>query len=91
MRIITGPSVQLGLDPPYPALRLIEGVLQLRIADIHRRTPRHSSLLTADMLVPFPMCTGSPRLGVLRDLRPTHGPQPATDLPTRRTAPRGSG
>jgi len=43
------------------------------------------------MLVPFPMCTGSPRLGVLRDLRPTHGPQPATDLPTRRTAPRGSG
>ena len=39
MRIITGPSVQLGLDPPYPALRLIEGVLQLRIADLHRRTP----------------------------------------------------
>ena len=31
------------------------------------------------------------RLGVLRALRPTHGPQPATDLPTRRTAPRGSG
>ena len=43
---------------------------------------RHSSLLTADMLALFPMCTGFPRLGVLQGLRPIHGHQSATDLPS---------
>src|SRR5215831_2769372 len=37
MRIITGPTVQLGLDLQYPALRLIQGVLQL--VGVHRRPP----------------------------------------------------
>ena len=34
MRIITGPTVQLGLDLQYPALRQKQGVLQL--IGIHR-------------------------------------------------------
>ena len=37
MRIIPGPSVQLGLDLQYPALRQIQGVVQL--TGIHRRPP----------------------------------------------------
>src|SRR5262245_56009582 len=37
MRIITSPTVQLGLDLQYPALRLIQGVLQL--VGVHRRPP----------------------------------------------------
>jgi hypothetical protein len=57
MSIITGPAVQFGLDLQYPALRLVKGVLQLRIAGIHQRISRHSSLLSADLLAPFPMCT----------------------------------
>jgi hypothetical protein len=45
--------VQLGLDPQYPALCLVKGVLQLRIASIHQRNSRHSTLLTADLLAPL--------------------------------------
>ena len=47
MRIINGPAVQLGLDLQYPALCPVKGVLQLRIAGIHQRHSRHSSLLPA--------------------------------------------
>jgi hypothetical protein len=43
------------------------------------------------MLAPFPMRTGSPRLGVLRGLRPTRDPRSATDLPTRTMASCGNG
>jgi len=35
MRIITGPTVQFGLDLQYPAFRLVQDVLQL--VGIHRR------------------------------------------------------
>ena len=35
MRIVTGPTVQLGLNLQYPTLRLIQGVPQL--VGIHRR------------------------------------------------------
>ena len=56
MRIIASPTVQLGLDPQYPALGLVKGVLKLRIADIHQRSSWHSSLLTAGLLAPFAMC-----------------------------------
>jgi hypothetical protein len=34
MRIIGGPAVQFGLDLQYPALCLVKGVLQLRLAGI---------------------------------------------------------
>jgi hypothetical protein len=47
MRIIAGPTVQLGLDLQYPALRQIEGVLKIRITGIHRRDSWHSSILPA--------------------------------------------
>ncbi|HEY5986579.1 MAG TPA: hypothetical protein VIV12_09410, partial [Streptosporangiaceae bacterium] len=47
------PLVQLGLDTQYPALSLVEGVFQLRIAGIHQRSSRHSILLAADLLAPF--------------------------------------
>ena len=55
MRIITGPTVQLGLDLPYPSLRPKQR--KLRFVGVHRRPSRHSSLLPADLLVPFAMCT----------------------------------
>jgi site-specific DNA recombinase len=57
MRILTSPAVQLGLDLQYPALRFRQGVLSLRPAGIHQRNSRHSSLLAASLLAPFPMCT----------------------------------
>src|SRR5271165_640915 len=53
MRIIAGPTVQLGLDLQYPALRQIQSVLKLRITGIHRRGSWHSSILPADSLAPF--------------------------------------
>ena len=57
MSIITSPAVQFGLDPQYPALCLIKGVLKFRPASIHQRKSRHSSLLTTGLLAPFPMHT----------------------------------
>jgi hypothetical protein len=57
MSIITSPAAQFGLDPQYPALRLIKGMLKLRPASIHQRKSRHSSLLTTSLLAPFPMHT----------------------------------
>jgi hypothetical protein len=47
MRIIAGPTVQLGLDLQYPALGQIEGILKIRITGIHRRDSWHSSILPA--------------------------------------------
>ena len=42
-----------------------------RCTDIHRRVFRHYSTLSfSQPLPPFPMCTGFPRLEVLRRLRP---------------------
>src|SRR5262245_60886347 len=60
MRLLTSPTVQLGLDLQYPALCPVKGILQLRIAGIHRRGSWHSILLTADLLAPFPMCPALP-------------------------------
>ena len=52
--------MQLGLDPQYPALRLVESVFQLRIAGIHQRNSRHSILLTADLLAPLALWPAFP-------------------------------
>ena len=88
MRIISGPTVQLRLDLQYPAASHLGDRLQL--VGIHQRLPvfQHS---TTDLLAPFAMCHGSPGLGLLRGLRPTHGPQSAADLPTTRPAARRQG
>ena len=43
------------------------------------------------MLAPFPMCAGSPRLGVLRGLRPARDPRSATHLPSHPMAVGGAG
>ena len=58
-------------------------------AAIHRRVFRHYSLHPfSKPLPPFPMCTGFPRLGVLRRLRPVptrsadDGPSPTATLET---------
>ena len=73
MRIITSPLVQLGLDPQYPALRLVEGVLQLRIAGIHQRNSRHSVLLTADLLAPLALRPALPASATGRYARDYYG------------------
>jgi len=54
MRIIIGPTVQLGLDLQYSALGPIQG--QLRIVGIHRRAPGIPASSTANLLAPFAMC-----------------------------------
>jgi hypothetical protein len=73
--------VQLDLHLPY------REVGQSRLwprhgADVHRRNFGHCILSLTDTLPPFPMCTGFPRLGVLRRLRPTRA------FDRRRTYPR---
>ena len=88
MRIITSPSVQLGLDPQYPALRLVEGVLQLRIAGIHRRTSRHSILLTAGLLAPLALRPALPASAAGRYARDYYGASaPPVAISRRRACP----
>ena len=55
MRIITGPTVQLGLDLQYPSLRPKQR--ELRVRRYSPATSWHSSILPADLLAPFAMCT----------------------------------
>ena len=83
------PTVQFGLHPPYRKVGRIL-VRPLRGAGIPRRVFGHYLPSLADTLPPFPMCTGSPRLGVLRRLRPTRafGRRRAYPHPPRRLAGR---
>ena len=60
MRIITSPTVQLGLDLQYPALRLHTGPSS-GSSVFTGDTSWYSSLLTADLLAPFAMCALSSR------------------------------
>ena len=63
------PTVKLGLHLRYPTIWPHNGFR--RCTDIHRRVFRHYSIPSfSQPLPPFPMCTGFPRLGVLRRLRP---------------------
>src|SRR6266511_1255869 len=97
MRIITSPTVQLGLDLQYPKLGAHQRRLQF--VGIHRRQPPGipvSVLLTCwppSPCVPaFPDSNGGasrPRL--LRGLRPLRGHRSATDLPTTALAGRWEG
>src|SRR4051794_24385054 len=81
MRIITGPTVQLGLDLQYPALRLADGLR--RFVGVHRRqfllTFQQHRLL--DLLASFaqrPVLPasdgGSSRPRLLRGLLPIRWP-----------------
>ena len=80
MRIITGPTVQLGLDLQYPSLRPKQRELQIR--RYSPATSWHSSILPADLLAPFAMCTAS------RRARTTTGPPPhPAAIGRRRTCP----
>lgn len=91
MRIITSPTVQLGLDIQYPSLRHVYGALQF--VGIHQRKPPNiPATSTADLLAPFalrPSLTASTTGRHTRDYygasAPSHGPQSATDLPTTET------
>ena len=91
MRIIAGPTVQLGLDLQYPALRPDTG-----------RTPARSSVFTGDTPgIPAPplltCCPPSPCTRLSRasdyygDSAPTCCHQPATGLPASRLAAGGTG
>jgi site-specific DNA recombinase len=63
------PTVKLGLHPRYPHPRPDRP--PVRSIAVRRCIFRHCSLLPLSTpLPPFPMCPGSPRLGVLRRLRP---------------------
>src|SRR5512140_207957 len=68
--IFSRPAVQLDLHLPY---REVSRVCTRPRHDtgIHRRIFGHYILSLTDTLPPFPRCTGFPRLGVLRRLRPT--------------------
>ena len=87
MRIITGPTVQLGLDLQYPTLRLVTGPTPVRRYS-PATTSWHSSIRTADLLAPFAMCPALPaprrssRSRLLRGLRPD-----PTAISRRRTCP----
>jgi hypothetical protein len=63
------PTVKLGLHLRYPTKWPHNGFR--RCTDIHRCVFRHYSILPfSKPLPPFPLCTGFPRLEVLRRLRP---------------------
>jgi hypothetical protein len=65
------PTVKLGLHLRYPRPRP-QRERRPQGADIHRRVFRHYSIRPfAQPLPSFPMRAGFPRLGVLRQLRPT--------------------
>jgi hypothetical protein len=55
MRVLTGPTVQLGLDLQYPAFRPCQGVLQL--VGIHRRQPPGLPVLLLLTCCPPSPCT----------------------------------
>ena len=82
MRIITGPTVQFGLDLSYPSFGPIQGRLQF--VGIHRRLSEHSSVLPADLLAPFAMCAPLVRSDYYGASAPPDGHQPATGLPIGR-------
>ncbi len=83
------PTVKLGLHLRYPPARPHRGPV-VRSATVRWCLFRHYSIRPfSKLLPPFPMCTGSPRLGVLRRLRPVStrsvddGPSPTTALAAR--------
>ena len=68
--ILTRPTVQFDLHPSYRPESRID-IRPLHSTGVHRCIFEHCILSLTDTLPPFPMCAGSPRLGVLRRLRPT--------------------
>ena len=71
-RIGRRPTVKLGLHPRYPRPRPHRG--RIAGAAIRRRVLRHCSLLPfLETAAALPHVPGSPRLGVLRRLRPAPG------------------
>ncbi len=68
--VFSRPTMQFRLHPPYRVVRRT-GVRAPLGAGIHRRVFGHCRPSLLDTLSSFPMCTGSPWLGVLRRLRPT--------------------
>ncbi len=69
-RIHSRPAVQFDLHLPYREVSRV-CTRPRHAAGIHRRIFGHCILSLTDTLPPFPMCTGFPRPGVLRRLRPT--------------------
>ena len=83
-RIAGRPLVQLGLHPSYPLLRPER--VGPRLTGIHQRLRPLQYVACVSPLDPFAMCTGFPRLGLLRVLRPI--PRSSADnAPTRCARP----
>ena len=87
MRIITGPTVQLGLDLQYPLLRLVQGGLQL--VGIHRRNLL--TFLSRPLLTcwpPWPCGPALPASTTGRQSRDYYGASaPPTAINRQRTCP----
>src|SRR6185437_5744052 len=88
MRVITSPTVQLGLNLPYPSLRPIQH--ELRFVGIHRRPPGISAP-PCRLAGPLRHVRAFRVLGLLQGLRPTPQPSVATDLPSTRPGARRIG
>ena len=69
--IISRPTVQLDLHPPYREVGRTSGSGHATAPVFTGASSDIAILSLTDTLPPFPMCTGFPRLGVLRRLRPT--------------------
>ena len=79
MRIITGPTVQLGLNLPYPSLRPKQR--ELRFVGIHRRPPGISASSLPTCWPPSPCARLSRALNHHGASAPSHGHRSTTDLP----------
>ena len=73
MRIIAGPTVQFGLDLPYPSLRR-DTAASLQIVGVHRRQPPGIPVPLCRLAGPLRHVPASRGLGLLRGLRPTPRP-----------------
>ncbi len=89
LRVVDGPSVQLGLDPQYPRLRLLSRQHRPRRAGVHQRLLA-CQLQACGLAAPLRHAGGFPALGLLRGLRPLPGPT-ADGRPARRRAGRAAG
>ena len=80
MRIIPGPTVQLHLDPQYPAARHISGGRKL--VGVHRRPPGIPASPLRTCWLPSAMYVPLARPDYYGASAPPGGQQPATSLPT---------
>ena len=81
MRIIAGPTMQFGLDLPYPSLRPHTAAAS-RSSVFTGDNLRAFQFLSADLLAPFAMCTPLAGSDYYEASAPPDGHRSATGLPT---------